>query len=240
MIYTSYTRIAIIVALMSASVATPVAQDQASAHLEKRAPPVSDDVSGSQQQGRRPKAALMPPGWTRHSTDQNQVSPSSQVKLLPPRLIRQFTSQQPPHQSQVSPLSKSTESLNSPRPLRRSKVDRPLPGWTKQSSHPSQFGSSQAARPIHRLTRRPTPQKQASSSQIEPPAVSNSDFDMPTEQDPATSHASPGGVEDDEISSPESSAGGSRRTSPKKTTLKPQSKLDCRVSSAEGGAGKDI
>ncbi|KAH6594963.1 hypothetical protein BASA50_006177 [Batrachochytrium salamandrivorans] len=51
---------------------------------------------------------------------------------------------------------------------------------------------------------------------------------MPTEQDPATSHASPGGVEDDEISSPESSAGGSRRTSPKKTTLKPQSKLDCR------------
>ncbi|KAH6561749.1 hypothetical protein BASA50_009047 [Batrachochytrium salamandrivorans] len=38
MIYTSYARIAIIVALVSASVATPVAQDQASVHLEKRTP----------------------------------------------------------------------------------------------------------------------------------------------------------------------------------------------------------
>ncbi|KAJ1328299.1 hypothetical protein BSLG_010410 [Batrachochytrium salamandrivorans] len=36
MIYTSYARIAIIVALVSASVATPVAQDQTSVHLEKR------------------------------------------------------------------------------------------------------------------------------------------------------------------------------------------------------------
>ncbi|KAJ1330048.1 hypothetical protein BSLG_009772 [Batrachochytrium salamandrivorans] len=38
MIYTSYARLAIIVALLSASAATPVAQDQTSVHLEKRTP----------------------------------------------------------------------------------------------------------------------------------------------------------------------------------------------------------
>ncbi|KAH6573623.1 hypothetical protein BASA62_002836 [Batrachochytrium salamandrivorans] len=38
MIYTSYARLAIIVALLSESAATPVAQDQTSVHLEKRTP----------------------------------------------------------------------------------------------------------------------------------------------------------------------------------------------------------
>ncbi|KAH6583438.1 hypothetical protein BASA50_006951 [Batrachochytrium salamandrivorans] len=38
MIYTRYARIAIIVALMGASVAMPIAQDKTSVHLEKRTP----------------------------------------------------------------------------------------------------------------------------------------------------------------------------------------------------------
>ncbi|KAJ1330440.1 hypothetical protein BSLG_009358 [Batrachochytrium salamandrivorans] len=38
MIYTRYARIAIIVALMGASVAIPIAQDKTSVHLEKRTP----------------------------------------------------------------------------------------------------------------------------------------------------------------------------------------------------------
>ncbi|KAH6579255.1 hypothetical protein BASA61_010367 [Batrachochytrium salamandrivorans] len=137
MIYTSYARIAIIVALVSASVATPVAQDQTSLYLEKRAPQgdiEDDDVSDSQQQGRRPSVALMPPGWIRQSTDQNQVSTSSQEKPLPPRLIRQFTSQQPPHQSQESPLSELDDVSDSQPQDRQPKVDRPFPNSSQIES----------------------------------------------------------------------------------------------------------
>ncbi|KAH6575909.1 hypothetical protein BASA50_002228 [Batrachochytrium salamandrivorans] len=67
MIYTSYARIAIIVALVSASVATPVAQDQTSVHLEKRTPQggIEDDevsLPGSSSGGSHDTHDTLPKG----------------------------------------------------------------------------------------------------------------------------------------------------------------------------------
>ncbi|KAJ1341034.1 hypothetical protein BSLG_004504 [Batrachochytrium salamandrivorans] len=66
MIYTSYVRIAIIVALMGAYVAMPIAQDPTSVHLEKRVP--QDDIddaemllpgsSAGELHGTSPKGAI--------------------------------------------------------------------------------------------------------------------------------------------------------------------------------------
>ncbi|KAH6575867.1 hypothetical protein BASA60_004806 [Batrachochytrium salamandrivorans] len=94
MIYTSYARIAIIVALVSASVATPVAQDQASVHLEKRTPQggIEDDevsLPGSSSGGSHDTHDPLPKGAISESqsTSNCRVDTTRLVNELKKRLL---------------------------------------------------------------------------------------------------------------------------------------------------------
>ncbi|KAH6568043.1 hypothetical protein BASA60_002329 [Batrachochytrium salamandrivorans] len=149
MIYTSYAGLAMIAALLSASTATPAAQDQTSVYLEKRSPPESVKSPNSPQSLRQPKVDRPLPKWVRPSTYRSQVGTSQAARPVS-RLIRQ-----PTYRSQVG----------------TSQAAQPMPKLVKQYTYRNQDSTSQAARPMPKLVKQHIYRNQDSTSQESQPPL---------------------------------------------------------------------
>ncbi|KAH6592384.1 hypothetical protein BASA61_004573 [Batrachochytrium salamandrivorans] len=148
MIYISYARIAIIVALMSASVAMPIAQDPTSVRLEKRVPQDDiEDVSDSPQPPRRPKAEPPLPGWTRQSTHSSQVSSSQAARPISRLDRRPLSRQGGSSQIESSPGSNSESDMQNEQDPANSHASQGASEDDEMSSPGSSTGGSHGTLP---------------------------------------------------------------------------------------------